>query len=349
MTDSVVSLLLSANDSIVAHFIYNPKPNIVPATANICTGGTVQLQASNGLNYSWSPGTGLSCASCSNPIASPTVSTTYTVTSTASLSCYASTTQNIIIITAPPLFAAASDTKICSGETSQLQVTNGNSYTWLPAAGLSCTTCSNPIASPSVSTNYSVSSTFTNGCMSSTIQSINVVPSSVASFTTTNSGGAFPQTISVVNTSSYTSIYYWTFGTNTTTLTTPSFVVNSPGSYTITLVTIGSNNCNDTLRSIIVIDDIIQPSIAMPNIFTPNADGVNDFFYPVMVGFKEMTCLIYDRWGVLVYEFNSLTDKWSGENLKGKDSNAGTYFYIFTGIDIYNKNYLRKGYVQLIR
>ena len=87
----------------------------------------------------------------------------------------------------------------------------------------------------------------------------------------------------------------------------------------------------------------------MPNIFTPNGDGVNDLFYPVMIGFKEMTCLVYDRWGVLIYEFNSLTDKWSGENLKGKEANAGTYFYIFTGMDIYDKNYLLKGYVQLIR
>jgi len=349
MTDSVVSLLLMGSDSIVAHFIYNPKPNVVPATANICVGGTVQLQASNGINYSWSPSVGLSCTTCSNPVASPSVNTTYVVTSTASLTCKSSTSQNINITTAPPLFATASDTKICSGETSQLQVTNGSTYTWTPPTGLSCTTCSNPIASPTVPTNYSVSATFTNGCSSSTTQTINVIPNANASFTATSSGGSFPQTINVINTSSSTSIYYWSFGTSTSTLTTPSFVVNSPGTYTLVLIAYGSSNCNDTMRSIIVIDDIIQPSITMPNIFTPNADGVNDFFYPVMIGFKEMTCLVYDRWGVLVYEFNSLTDKWSGENLKGKDSNAGTYFYIFTGKDIYEKNYLRKGYVQLIR
>lgn len=349
MTDSVVSLLLSANDSIVAHFIYNPKPNVVPATANICVGGTVQLQASNGLNYSWTPSTGLSCTTCSNPIASPSVNTTYIVTSTASLSCLASTAQNVIITTAPSLLATASDTKICSGDNVQLQVTNGNTYTWLPATGLSCTTCSNPIASPSVSTNYTVSSTFTNGCSSSTTQTISVVPNANAAFTATNSGGAFPQTITVVNTSSATSINYWTFGTSTSTLSTPSFVVNSPGTYTLVLVAYGNNNCNDTLSSIIVIDDVIQPSVTMPNIFTPNADGVNDFFYPVMIGFKEMTCMVYDRWGILVYEFSSLTDKWSGENLKGKEVSAGTYFFVFNGMDINNKNYVRKGYVQLVR
>lgn len=349
MTDSVVSLLLNANDSIVAHFIYNPKPTVLPASANICVGGTVQLQASNGLNYSWSPSTGLSCTNCANPIASPTVNTTYIVTSTASLTCKAYAAQNIVITPAPTLLATASDTKICSGETSQLQVLNGNTYLWSPSAGLSCTTCSNPIASPSVSTNYSVTSTFSTGCSSSTTQTISVVPNASASFTATASGGSFPQTINVINTSSATSVYYWSFGTSTSTLTTPSFIVNSPGTYTITLVTLGTNNCNDTMRSIIVVNDIIQPSITMPNIFTPNADGVNDFFYPVMIGFKDMTCLVYDRWGVLVYEFNSLTDKWSGENLKSKEANAGTYFYIFTGTDIYDKNYLRKGYIQLIR
>lgn len=349
MTDSIVSLLLTGKDSIVAHFTYNPKPTIVPANANICVGGTVQLQASNGLNYTWSPGTGLSCTTCSNPIASPTVSTTYIVTSTATLGCSASSAQNVLITPAPVLLATASDTKICSGETSQLQVTNGSVYSWSPPTGLSCTTCSNPIATPSVSTNYTVSSTFTNGCTSTATQSINVVPSSIASFTTSTSGGAFPQTLNVVNTSSNVSVNYWTFGTSTSTLTTPSFVVNSPGTYTLQLVTIGTNNCNDTLRSIIVVDDIIKPSITMPNIFTPNGDGVNDFFYPVMEGFKELTCSIYDRWGVLIYEFKGVTDKWSGENIKGKDASAGTYFYTLTGVDIYNKNYVRKGYVQLVR
>ena len=115
------------------------------------------------------------------------------------------------------------------------------------------------------------------------------------------------------------------------------------------LVAYGTNNCNDTLRTIIVIDDLIQPSVVMPNIFTPNADGVNDFFFPVMKYFKEMTCLVYDRWGVLVYEFKDINDKWNGENMKGKDISNGTYFYIFNGEDLNGKKYLLKGYLQLIR
>ena len=350
MTDSVVSLLLAANDSIVAHFIYNPKPTVLPGTTGICIGGTVQLQASNGLNYSWAPSTGLSCTTCSNPIASPSVNTTYVVTSTASLSCLASTSQVVNIITAPAIFANATNTRICSGENVQLQATNGSNYSWVPTIGLSCTTCSNPIASPTVSTNYTVTSTFSTGCSSSTTQTINVIPNANAAFTATNAVGPFPQTISTVNTSSFAAAYYWSFNNgNNTTATAPSFVANSPGTYTLVLVAYGTNNCNDTLRTIIVIDDLIQPSVVMPNIFTPNADGVNDFFFPVMKYFKEMTCLVYDRWGVLVYEFKDINDKWNGENMKGKDISNGTYFYIFNGEDLNGKKYLLKGYLQLIR
>src|SRR5206468_7447687 len=52
---------------------------IVPATSQICAGSSVQLTASGGTTYLWSPVTGLSNPNIANPVASPTVTTTYTV------------------------------------------------------------------------------------------------------------------------------------------------------------------------------------------------------------------------------------------------------------------------------
>lgn len=351
MTDSVVSLLLAANDSVVAHFIYNPKPTVLPGTpTGICYGGTVQLQASNGLNYSWTPSTGLSCTTCPNPIASPSVNTTYVVTSTASLTCKASTMQTINITVVPPISTIASPTRICQGESTQLQASNGSNYSWVPVLGLSCTTCSNPVASPSVSTNYTVTTTAASGCTTSATQTVNVIPNANAVFTTTNSGGAFPQSIGVVNTSSFAAAYYWTFnGSNNTTATAPLFTVNSPGTYTIVLVAYGSHNCNDTTTQIIVVDDILHPSVTLPNVFTPNGDGINDNFFPILKHFSESNVSIYDRWGKMVFEIKSVNEKWNGENTAGKECPSGTYFYIFTGRDVNDKNYMQKGYVQLFR
>lgn len=355
MTDSVVSLLLVASDSIVAHFIYNPKPNIVPTSTAVCAGTPVQLQASNGLNYAWSPNTGLSCSACSNPIATPTANIIYTVTSVASssLSCKSSTSQTITIVTNPQVAAGPTSTNMCIGNGVQILATNGVNYNWLPSTGLSCSTCSNPVASPSVTTIYTVTSNASVLCKTTSTIAVIISPYANAAFTATNNVSVFPQNLNVVNTSGSASSYYWSLSNGSTaTSTVPSFVVNSPGTYTLTLIAYNGNGCNDTTSSVIVVNDldvVLPPSIVMPNVFTPNGDGVNDFFFPVMVSFKEMTCLVYDRWGVLVYEFSSLTDKWSGENLNGKDANDGTYFYVFTGVDINNKNYVRKGYVQLAR
>jgi gliding motility-associated-like protein len=125
-------------------------------------------------------------------------------------------------------------------------------------------------------------------------------------------------------------------------------VINNGGTYTLTLIAINGNGCNDTTSVIITVNDVAV-SLVMPNVFTPNGDGVNDFFFPIMTSFKDMTCSIYDRWGVLIYEMKGVTDKWNGENTKGKEVPAGTYFYTFNGVDMNGKNYVRKGFVSLAR
>ncbi len=431
MTDSVVTLLLAANDSIVAHFIYNPTPTVTPASAAVCAGGTVQiqtgnglnytwlpatglscttctnpvstptantiysvtsvasaslnckatqtlavslisnpqitssptstsvcpsgsvqLQASNGLNYNWAPATGLSCSTCSNPIAAPLVNTTYTVTSNAAINCNTTSTLTVLVLSNPQITVSPS-VAACTGGSVQIQAANGVNYNWSPATGLSCVTCSNPIVSPTAATVYTVTSNAGPGCSTSTTIAVGLTSYPNAVFTASNNvSNTFPQSISVVNSSSMATSYYWSLSngstaTSTVPLFVPSFDVNGPGTYTLTLIA-SNGGCNDTTTSIIVVKDVIA-SLTMPNVFTPNGDGVNDFFYPVMVSFSQMTCSVYDRWGVLVYEFSGLTDKWNGENTKGKEVPSGTYFYTFTGADINGKNYVRKGFVQLSR
>ncbi len=356
MTDSIVSLLLTANDSIVAHFIYNPKPTIVATPTNVCSGGTIQIQASNAINYSWLPTTALSCATCSNPVVTPSVNTVYTVTSVGASTltgCSATSTVFLVVTANPQVSSGPLSASICVGDNVQLNASNGLFYNWQPASGLSCLTCTNPVASPSVTTIYTVTSNASVLCKTTSTLAVNVSPYANAAFTATNTIMPFPQTLTVTNTSSLAASYSWSLSNGSTaTATVPSFVVNTPGTYTLTLVAYNGIGCNDTTTSIIVVNDInvvLPPSVIMPNVFTPNNDGVNDFFFPVMTSFKEMNCSVYDRWGVLVYEFKDLNDKWSGENMNGKDVSAGTYFYIFKGMDLNGKNYVRKGSVHLER
>ena len=66
-----------------------------------------------------------------------------------------------------------------------------------------------------------------------------------------------------------------------------------------------------------------------PNVFSPNEDGLNDFFTLDLEGdFKECFELeIYNRWGNLIYQ-NSNGNRWDGKTNSGKDVPQGTYFYI---------------------
>jgi len=125
-------------------------------STQICSGESVQMTASGAANYSWTPSTGLSDPFSSNPIASPTVTTTYMVTgSNANGNC--SQTQMVTIIVGESINAMASGSQtICAGETAQLSASGGSNYSWSPTTGLSDPSSPNPIASPTSTTTYVV-------------------------------------------------------------------------------------------------------------------------------------------------------------------------------------------------
>jgi len=280
-TSSAVSVTLSNNDSIVAHFVPTPTVNIATPSATICQGKNVQLAATGGTNYTWAPPTGLSCVTCSNPIASPSAagSIVYTVTSGSGINCSSSKTQTVVV-------------------------------------------------TPGATAVFSI----------------------VPTQTTT-----LPQTINVIN-GSYQSVNYSWYCTNgsSSTNSTTSFVLNTPGLYGVTLIAYGANDCNDTLEKSITVSDTANyyppyVMLPLPNIFTPNSDGTNDYFYPKMRYVSEMSCIIHDRWGRKVYELKAPNDKWNGNDEKGRECAPGTYFYIFSAKDINGKEYSSTGYVQLQR
>jgi len=130
--------------------------------ATICLGGTSTLSPTGGVSYVWSPGTGLSCTSCINPVASPTATTVYTATGTDALGCHNTNTVTISL-DIPPIHAGT-PAILCPGSTATLSPSGGVSYVWSPGTGLSCTACTNPVASPAITTVYTVTGTDGIGC-----------------------------------------------------------------------------------------------------------------------------------------------------------------------------------------
>ncbi len=133
----------------------------------------------------------------------------------------------------------------------------------------------------------------------------------------------------------------------------PRYTYEHPGAYNVKLIVVntkGANRCADT----VYIEHFIQVDsslVDMPNVFTPNGDGVNDIFKPIKTASLEsFHGIILNRWGRKIYEWHDPQKGWDGK-ISGKYASPGTYFYIVTakGREIQTKKYMKKGALLLIR
>lgn len=143
---------------------------------SVCSGDSIQLSASGGTNYRWTPAAGLSNPFSSAPKASPALSTTYKVIVSEN-NCSDSLTTAITVKPKPVISLSASG-RICAGDSIQLSAGGGSLYAWSPAIGLSSATTDQPKASPAVTTTYRVIVTNSLSCTDSakTIVSVYAKP-----------------------------------------------------------------------------------------------------------------------------------------------------------------------------
>ncbi|MFN6946055.1 MAG: gliding motility-associated C-terminal domain-containing protein, partial [Cytophagaceae bacterium] len=209
----------------------------------ICNGVSAQLEATGGETYSWTPDNGsLNNITISNPLASPSATTEYVVTVTDEFGCINTdtVTVNVTYIDVD----AGNDETICEGESVQLSVSEGASYSWMPNDGsLDDTSIQNPVATPSATTEYIVSVTDADGCINSDTVTVNVnpLPTADAGEDQTVCNG-----LSVVLSASGGSNYSWTPEVG---LSNPDMQETSasPSVTTDYIVTVTDNNgCSNT-------------------------------------------------------------------------------------------------------
>jgi gliding motility-associated-like protein len=140
-----------------------PPSLTVSSPSQICPGQSILISATSNGNVEWSPSTGLSCTRCNNPVATPAISTFYKAKSTMG-GC--SVIDSVLITVDGNKVNAGHDQNITPGTSTQLSANGSGNYNWQPTAGLSCSNCPSPVASPSVTTSYIVSGTSGNGCKS---------------------------------------------------------------------------------------------------------------------------------------------------------------------------------------
>jgi len=118
---------------------------------------------------------------------------------------------------------------------------------------------------------------------------------------------------------------------------------NDIGSYTIKYYITNLYGCTDSVVKQLNINP--NYSTFIPNSFTPNNDGYNDFFYPISTGFNSYNIKIFDRWGGIIFDEDNLA--WDG-NTNGKII-GGLYSYSIKILDFKDKPFIYTGLVNLIR
>ncbi len=150
-----------------------PTPN-AGADTNFCANSSVQLNATGGALYFWSPTIGLNNTTSATPIASPTATTTYTVTCTNAEGCSSADAVIVTVNQLQGVSVSPSAFSLCKGQGTQLTASGASTYTWSPSAGLSGTSGSSVFAIPNSSTNYTVTGINALGCTASAISAITV-------------------------------------------------------------------------------------------------------------------------------------------------------------------------------
>jgi len=290
---------------------------LITGNNSICLNQSTTLTASGSpTTYVWNTG-----ATSASIVVSPTVTTTYTVSSTAA-SC-PNTAVYTVSVTAPPTLSVTG-TPYCAGQSTTVSATGASSYTWSTGS-----TTNSIVVSPLGNTTYTVVGSSIPSCTSSVVftpslittapQIINTSPNifcldSILGITVRIVGGNEPYNISWIIPSGgiipHDTAYYTYYFTQSLTPST--------GSYTI----IVKDQClyADTLTIDI---NSIDCDILAPNVVTPNGDGVNDYFkINGLNNFPGSSLIVYNRWGNKLYSNDDYKNDWS------PNVADGTYFYI---------------------
>jgi gliding motility-associated-like protein len=202
--------------------------------------------------------------------------------------------------------------------------------------------------------NVTLTGTSTQGCTNTVTVTSAVTVSSGANAQFTLNPGLTVSTgtdVTFLADTNMTQTYSWNFADassgvlNSSASSNPSHMFDEEGTYCVQLIATAST-CKDT--SHICIEVLTEATISIPNIFTPNSDGLNDLFVITSEGLKTMEGSIFDRWGLKLHSWSGIGGGWDGKGKGGKSVSNGVYYYIISTSDFKNEAKQYSGYVQVI-
>ncbi len=343
-------------------------PVAVSPDTTICQGEQVQLYATGGQSYEWtalgaeqdtsSTNTvpGLSCSTCLNPVFTGDSSMTYTVRIWNNNNCSVVRPVHINVSHPQKISCYTGETK-CGASTGYIKAISlpENLDKWYVV-----TPSGDTLDEPAGTTfsglgagDYSVYSIDTLGCKSKdTLVTITSYNNTVADFTVSPSTGAAPLEVQFDNNSENATDFEWLLD-GISTGPTPIHAFDTSGVYKIGLVAWElDKSCADTVwKTVYVYDSLVA---RVPNVFTPNRDGINDYFNVTVNLPVETHLVILNRWGNAVFQWRGelkkgQNDLWDGRAKNGELVSDGVYFYRleFTGLEGLEKEQKLSGFVQV--
>ena len=141
----------------------------------------------------------------------------------------------------------------------------------------------------------------------------------------------------------------WNFGDGTSSEDfSPSHTFDEYGTYTVELIVTAANG--EEKRDYRVVEVEANSAITvLPNVFTPNGDGINDFCTVKGKNLAFFQMKIFNRSGDVIFDSESIDNSWDGKNKFGEDIPIGTYFYLISARGIDGKVYEHAGPITLSR
>lgn len=320
-----------------------PAPPIPGNDTTYCIGdpiGPISATANGGGTLNWYSDAALTTNIGTGNTVTPTSiigTSTYYVTETIN-GCESPAATIDVTFIAPPFALITGDTMICMGQSTTLFATGtGTSWSWNTGSNAGSIT-----ESPVVDTWYSV--TYTNSCGSAT-DSVYVVVNPLPV------GDAGPDTLlgfgnSVILTPSGGTSYLWSPDTGLDCINCENPSASPLEDIMYYVIVTDANGCTAIDSVFIEVDG--EVGVYVPNIFSPNGDGLNDVLYVRGNGIKSLNFMIYDRWGQMVFESTDQTIGWDGKK-NGNPMNTAAFAYVVQVTLVTGDVEIIKGNVTLIR
>lgn len=351
----------TANGSIQIY----PLPIVDYTTNNVCLNAPstfsnlTYLSSGNVSSWQWDYGNGNSSTSQSPTYTYP-ADGVYNVTlvATTDMGCIDSITQVLTIYPLPVVdfiadkYNGCVDLDINFTNNSTISSTTIKSYYWDFGDGAT-STASNPSYTYTVAGTYTVSlvATSDKGCVDQ-----NDYPTTIEAYALPVAGfSASPDYISILkpkvefsNSSSADAISWnWYFGDEVVSdLENPSHTYADTGNYQVWLTVSNQYGCVDSISDIIRVNP--DAILYIPNAFSPNGNGTNDYFTPKGLGILEYRMDIFDRWGYKIFTTNDMNIGWDGTK-SGGPAQEDVYVYHIVVKNVLDEKNTYVGRVSLIR